>query len=81
MKSFEERLARLEEISGKIRDGGLPLEDAVKHFEEGMRLARELERELSKIERKIEILVSEPATPAEPPRLELFPDLGDDAES
>ena len=48
MKSFEERLGRLESLSQEIRDGDLSLEDAIKLFEEGMKLSKSLEKELSK---------------------------------
>jgi exodeoxyribonuclease VII small subunit len=78
MKSFEERLSRLESLSEKLRSGSLPLDEAVSVFEEGMRLARELEKELAKIERKVEILINEPekkgAATVEP-ELKLFPEL------
>jgi exodeoxyribonuclease VII small subunit len=78
MKSFEDRLTRLEELSDKLREGKIPLEEAVSIFEEGMTLARELEKELAKIERKVEILVNEPekksaASGGQEPVLELFP--------
>lgn len=85
MKSFEERLNRLESLSEKLREGKIPLEEAVSIFEEGMKLAKELEKELAKIERKVEILVNEPAkkggagTEAEPV-LELFPEEKDTEE-
>jgi exodeoxyribonuclease VII small subunit len=78
MKSFEERLSRLEELSERLRSGELPLEEAVSLFEEGLRLARELEKELAKIERKVEILINEPekkGPAAAEPELKLFPDL------
>ena len=79
MKSFEERLNRLENLSEKLREGKIPLEEAVSIFEEGMRLAKDLEKELAKIERKVEILVNEPAKKGGPgtedePVLELFPE-------
>ena len=60
MKSFEDRLNRLESLSEKLREGKIPLEEAVSIFEEGMKLARDLEKELAKIERKVEVLVNEP---------------------
>ena len=75
MKSFEERLARLEDLSEKIKAGDLPLEDAVSLFEEGMQLARGLEKELSRIERKVELLINKPGEPGEEPKTEIFPDL------
>jgi exodeoxyribonuclease VII small subunit len=77
METFEERLARLEELSEKIRTGELSLDEAVQTFEEGMRLAKQLEKELSKVERKVEMLVNEPEQPDEEPVLELFPELND----
>ena len=73
--NFEERLLRLEEISLSLKDGDLALEEALKKFEEGVRLARTLEKELSRIERRIEILVNDPETDDEKPILELFPEL------
>ena len=73
-KSFEERLERLEQISQKMRDGELELEDAVKLFDEGMRLAKGLEKDLSRVERKVQILVNDPEATGEDPNLELFPD-------
>jgi len=78
MKSFEERLSRLEALSEKLRSGNLPLEEAVSLFEEGMRLARDLEKELAKIERKVEILINEPEKKGADtvgPELKLFPEL------
>ena len=86
MKSFEERLQRLEEISKGIREGEVPLEEAAALFEEGVRLAKGLDKDLQRIERKVRQLVNEPQSPEEKPVLELFPELsemegGDDEES
>lgn len=75
-KKFEERLARLEELADKLRAGEIPIEEATSYFEEGIKLARGLEKDLSRIERKVEILVNEPESPEEEPNLELFPDFG-----
>ena len=85
MKSFEERLNRLESLSEKLREGKIPLEEAVSIFEEGMKLAKDLEKELAKIERKVEILVNEPekkdgAGNDTEPVLELFPEEQDTEE-
>ncbi len=79
MKSFEERLERLEVLNKKIDEGNLPLEEAVALFEEGIALARGLEKDLSKVERKIEILVDDAQNDGtdEKPNLELFPDIED----
>ena len=79
MKSFEDRLTRLEELNEEITTGNIPLEEAVALFEEGIKLARGLEKELAKVERKIEILVddSQESDPEGSPNLELFPELDD----
>ena len=78
MKSFEERLTRLEEINDKIRQGDVPLEEAAELFEEGIKLAQGLDKDLAKIERRVEQLMNEPTEPGEKPVLELFPELGED---
>jgi exodeoxyribonuclease VII small subunit len=75
MKNFEERLERLEDLSEKVRDGNIPLAEATSYFEEGIKLARGLEKDLQKIERKIEILVNQPESEEEPAELALFPEF------
>ncbi|HHU36305.1 MAG TPA: exodeoxyribonuclease VII small subunit [Treponema sp.] len=72
MKKFEERLERLEELSESIRDSALPLESALNYFEEGINLARSLEKDIDKIEGKIQILMKEPTVTNDKPELELF---------
>jgi len=57
-KSFEERLERLEELGDEIRKNDIPLDDAIKAFEEGIKLARNLEKDLEKIESRIEVLMN-----------------------
>ncbi|AGT44323.1 exodeoxyribonuclease VII small subunit [Treponema pedis] len=72
MKKFEDRLERLEEITEKIRDAEVPLEKALSLFEEGIRLAKGLEKDIEKIEGKIEVLLNQPVLPEEKPELDLF---------
>ncbi len=55
--TFEKDLERLEEIVGALEEGGLSLDDSLKHFEEGIKLARRCEKALTEAEKKIEILV------------------------
>jgi exodeoxyribonuclease VII small subunit len=76
-KSFEERLARLEEVATLLKDGKIPLEEAVALFEEGSRLAKTLEKELARVERKVQVLSGEDATTGEP-EMGLFPELDED---
>jgi exodeoxyribonuclease VII small subunit len=73
IKSFEERLLRLQELGEQIRKTDMPLDEALRAFEEGIKLARTLETELEKIESRIEILMN-PDTDLgdEPPDMDLF---------
>lgn len=75
MKNFEERLERLETISEEINEGGVSLDKALALFEEGIKLAKSLEKDTGKIERRIEILLNQPTEPDDKPNLELFEDL------
>lgn len=74
MSKFEENLAKLEELSSDIKRSDISLEDALKDFEEGIKLAKGLEKELNAIEGKIQILMNEPSPMSEdnPPELDLF---------
>ena len=72
MKKFEERLERLEELAERIKESDLPLEEAVAVFEEGLKLAKGLEKDLDKIQGRVEILLNEPEGEEEKPELGLF---------
>ncbi|MDR3146403.1 MAG: exodeoxyribonuclease VII small subunit [Treponema sp.] len=73
MKNFEERLERLETLGEQIRKPDIPLDEALKAFEEGIKLARSLEKDLEKVESRIEILMNAPEARAEEdPELDLF---------
>ncbi|MDR2535586.1 MAG: exodeoxyribonuclease VII small subunit [Treponema sp.] len=77
MKNFEERLERLESLSVQIRKTEIPLDEAIKAFEEGIKLARTLEKDLEKVESRIEILMNGPEVKAEVgPELGLFDEEG-----
>ena len=78
MKKFEERLRRLEELAERIREPDLPLEEAVEVFEEGIKLSKGLERDLEKIENRVEILLNQPAAPEDKPELGLFDQVGEE---
>src|SRR5438132_702285 len=53
---FEDCLARLEQIVGRLETGNLPLEESLKIFEEGIGLARSCARYLEDAEKRIEVL-------------------------
>jgi len=76
MKTFEEKLAELEKLTGDIKRDDISLEDALKDFEEGIKLAAGMEKELEQIEGKIQILMNEPQPMVKdnPPEFELFND-------
>ncbi|MCQ2398081.1 MAG: exodeoxyribonuclease VII small subunit, partial [Sphaerochaetaceae bacterium] len=53
---FEEKLTKIEEISKALQDSNTELEKAVELYEEGMKTANELDAQLSKLERRAEIV-------------------------
>lgn len=55
--NFEKKLTRLEEIVQKMEAGELSLDDSLKLFEEGVKLSRECNKELSEAEQKVQKLV------------------------
>jgi exodeoxyribonuclease VII small subunit len=54
---FEDALAGLERIVQSLEGGDLPLDDALKLFEEGVRLSRLCNAKLDEAEKRIEILM------------------------
>jgi len=56
-KSFEEALAKLEQITKKLEEGDLSLEESLKHFDEGVNLAEQCNSKLNDAQKKIEILL------------------------
>ena len=78
MKNFEQRLQRLEELGSEIKKSDIKLEDALKMFEEGITLAKGMEKELDKIEGKIQQLMNRPTLPQEKVELDLFSSLNDE---
>lgn len=55
-EKFEDAMKRLEEIVGRMEKGDMPLNEALKIFEEGVKLTRFCSEELHKVEKKVEIL-------------------------
>lgn len=54
---FERCLARLEEVAQKLESANLPLDEAMKLFEEGVELSRECQKQLEQAEGRVEILL------------------------
>lgn len=69
---FEKALAALEQEVQRLENGDLPLEDALKAFESGVRLTRHCQQALDQAEQKVTMLLaradgsidSAPFTPA-----------------
>ena len=57
-KSFETALARLEQITEELADGDLSLENSLKKFDEGIKLAGFCNEQLNEARAKIEILLN-----------------------
>lgn len=54
--TLEERLAQVEALIGEMEGGALPLEDALKRYEEGMAALSVLEKELQSAQQKLTVL-------------------------
>ena len=54
---FERSLARLEEVVKKLENANLPLDEAMKLFEEGVELSRDCQKQLEQAEGRVEILM------------------------
>ncbi len=55
--NLEKSLADLEELVEELESGDLPLEKAMKKFEEGIKLTRGCQAALTDAEQKVEILL------------------------
>jgi exodeoxyribonuclease VII small subunit len=58
-EKFEEALGRLEDIVKRMEAGDMPLEESLKAFEEGIKLARLCSRRLDEAERRVEMLLKQ----------------------
>ncbi|MDO7635175.1 MAG: exodeoxyribonuclease VII small subunit, partial [Porticoccaceae bacterium] len=54
---FEQQLASLEALVESLESGELSLEDSLKSFETGIKVARECQQALKAAEQKVEILM------------------------
>ncbi len=59
MPKFEDSLQRLEKIVEELEKGNVPLEQALKLFEEGMQLSAACRKELEQAEGRVEILLKQ----------------------
>jgi exodeoxyribonuclease VII small subunit len=54
---FEKSLARLEEVVKRLESADLSLDEAMRLFEEGVKLSRECQKQLEDAEGRVEILL------------------------
>jgi len=75
--SFEDALEELEDVANKLEGGELGLDDSIKEFEKGIKLARYCQQKLEEAERKIEILQKGADGEVKPGRVAVKPDTGE----
>ena len=54
---FEKSLTRLEEVVKRLESADLSLDEAMRFFEEGVKLSRECQKQLEEAEGRVEILL------------------------
>ena len=54
---FEQQLASLEDLVESLESGELSLEDSLKSFEQGIKVARDCQAALKSAEQKVEVLM------------------------
>lgn len=55
-QTFEDRLTQVEALIAEMESGALPLEDALKRYEEGMQALTALEKELLSAQQRLTVL-------------------------
>ena len=58
-QTYEKAMEKLEKIVGDLESDELPLEKAIKKFEEGMRLSKFCSEKLDETEKKVTILLQD----------------------
>ena len=56
---FEEALKKLETVVDELESGELNLDDAIKRYEEGMKLSKFCYKKLQDIQEKVEVLIKD----------------------
>ena len=60
--NFEEQLTSLEQIVQNLENGNVPLEDALKEFQEGVTISRDFEKKLNSAEETVAKLIDSDGT-------------------
>lgn len=56
-KKFEQAIAELEEVVGKLEKGELTLDESIDYFQKGVELSKYCSKRLDEAERKITLLI------------------------
>jgi len=59
-KTFEQAMKQLEQIVQDLESGDMPLEKAIKTFEDGIQLSKFCSKKLDETEKRITILMQDP---------------------
>ena len=59
-KTFEMAMKQLEEIVQELETGDMPLEKAIKKFEEGIKISKYCSEKLDESEKRITVLLRDP---------------------
>ena len=57
--NFEEQIKKLEHLVAQLETGNLSLEDSIKDYEEGVKIAQNCQMTLKNAEQKVEILTKQ----------------------
>ncbi|MFC1736066.1 exodeoxyribonuclease VII small subunit [Candidatus Hydrogenedentota bacterium] len=57
--NFEKALEELEKVVSELEEGGLPLDDALKRFETGIKLSRQCAAKLEAAEQRVKLLLED----------------------
>ncbi|MGF9963094.1 exodeoxyribonuclease VII small subunit [Bacillus rhizoplanae] len=71
--SFEEAIAKLEQIVSKLEQGDVPLEEAISYFKEGMELSKLCDEKLKDVQDQMAVILGEDG------EIRPFTALGDEA--
>ena len=79
-KTFEESLARLEDITHQLEEGEISLDESLKIFDEGVKLARICQEKLEKAQAKVDLLLKKDGTFTRVPFEQTDSGKGDDGD-
>jgi exodeoxyribonuclease VII small subunit len=80
MADFEERLTELEAVVERLEQGELPLDEAVRLFEQGMHLSESCKKELNEAEGRIQVLIERAGGSMKAQDLKIEADVDEDDE-